>query len=308
MEKWIAVFGRMDMIHSDRGGEFCCEELADIAEYIGVRSSFTAASSPHQNGVNERNHAVCDKMMEKMRMQDPSLSAQVALTWALVAKNSLENVSGFSPFQLVFGKAPSLPSVYTAGPPGFEEVVMEKAVADHINALFLAREAYVQGESDKTLKAALKQRIYKRGHDIEVGDWIYFNQRGKWQGPVKVTTKDGKSLFVIRGGKLITINIDHAQLAKFEGELKPVGVSEVVSDASDEINNIDLTDQKKNVDFVPDDSNALVEEKVIQKESSNNPSPSDANRDAETDSGDVADIKKGSIVCFQKSDLRAPRN
>ena len=63
MEKWIAVFGRMDMIHSDRGGEFCCEELVDIAEYIGVRSSFTAASSPHQNGVNERNHAVCDKII-----------------------------------------------------------------------------------------------------------------------------------------------------------------------------------------------------------------------------------------------------
>ena len=33
MEKWIAVFGRMDMIHSDRGGEICCSELADIAEY-----------------------------------------------------------------------------------------------------------------------------------------------------------------------------------------------------------------------------------------------------------------------------------
>ena len=168
MEKWIANFGRMEMIHSDRGGEFCCSKLADIAEYIGVRSSFTAASSPNQNGINERNHAVCDRMMDKMRSQDPSLSAQVALTWALVAKNSLENVSGFSPFQIVFGAAPSLPSVYTSGPPGYEEVVMEKAVADHINALFLAREAYIQCESDKVLKMALKQRTYKQGGEIKV--------------------------------------------------------------------------------------------------------------------------------------------
>ena len=36
MEKWIAVFGRMDMIHSDRGSEFIGSELADIADYIGV--------------------------------------------------------------------------------------------------------------------------------------------------------------------------------------------------------------------------------------------------------------------------------
>ena len=53
LEKWLSVFGRIEVIHSDRGGEFCCDELADIAEYLGVRSSFTAAYSPHQNGLNE---------------------------------------------------------------------------------------------------------------------------------------------------------------------------------------------------------------------------------------------------------------
>ena len=108
--------------------------------------------------------------------------------------------------------------MYTVGPPGLEEVAMSKSVADHINALFLAREAYIQGESDRVLKAALKQRVYKRGEDIQIGDWIYFNNTGKWQGPVKVTTKDGKSLYVVRSGKLLTVNTDHAQLAEFEGE------------------------------------------------------------------------------------------
>ena len=218
MEKWVAPMGRMEMIHSDRGGEFCCDELTSVAEYLGIKSSFTAAYSPNQNGVNERNHAIVDRMISKMRSADSGLSAEVALTWALVAKNTLQNVSGYSPFQIVFGQSPSLPSVYTVGPPGLEEVCMSKSVADHINALFLAREAYIQGESDRVLKAALKQRVYKRGEDIQAGDWIYFNNTGKWQGPVKVTTKDGKSLYVVRGGRLLTINSDHAQLAGFEGE------------------------------------------------------------------------------------------
>ena len=251
MEKWIAVFGRMDMIHSDRGGEFCCSELADIAEYIGVRSSFTAASSPNQNGINERNHAVVDRMIEKMRTQDPSLTAEVALTWALVAKNTLENVSGFSPFQLVFGKGPSLPSVYTAGPPGYKEVVMEKSVANHINALFLAREAYVQGESDKILKMALKQRIYKRGEDVGVSDWIYYNDKGKWHGPVKVSAKDGKSLFVVRGGKLVTVNTDHAQLANFDGEFlghSGEKVQELKSKTQEDHPTNDVATEKNSVD------------------------------------------------------------
>ena len=218
MDKWVAPMGRMEMIHSDRGGEFCCDELTSVAEYLGIKSSFTAAYSPNQNGMNERNHAIVDSMISKMRTADPNLSAEVALTWALVAKNTLQNVSGYSPFQIVFGHSPSLPSVYTVGPPGLEEVAMSKSVADHINALFLAREAYIQGESDRVLKAALKQRVYKRGEDIQIGDWIYFNNTGKWQGPVKVTTKDGKSLYVVRSGKLLTVNTDHAQLAEFEGE------------------------------------------------------------------------------------------
>ena len=103
MEKWIAPMGRMEMIHSDHGGEFCCDELVSIAEYLGVKSSFTAARSPNQNGLNERNHAIVDNMISKMRTADPNLSAEVALTWALVAKNTLQNVSGYSPFQIVFG-------------------------------------------------------------------------------------------------------------------------------------------------------------------------------------------------------------
>ena len=103
--------------------------MTTVAVYIGVKCTLTATYIPHQNGLNERNHAICDGMINKMRMEDPSLSAEVALTWALVAKNSLENYSGFSPFQLVFGESPKLPSVYTAGPPGLEEVIMKKCVA-----------------------------------------------------------------------------------------------------------------------------------------------------------------------------------
>ena len=71
---------------------------------------------------------------------------------------------------------------------------------------------------NKVLKAALKQRIYKRGDHIKRGDWIYYKNKDKWEGPVKVAAKDGKSLFAVRGGRLLTINTDHAHVAMFEGE------------------------------------------------------------------------------------------
>ena len=73
------------------------------------------------NGVNERNHAVVDRIMAKMQFADKSLKPEVALNWALAAKNSLENHQGFSPCQIVFGTNPKLPSVYSAGPPGLKK-------------------------------------------------------------------------------------------------------------------------------------------------------------------------------------------
>ena len=64
----------------------------------------------------------------------------------------------------------------------------------------------------------MKQRIYARGENIQKNDWIYFKNKSKWEGPVKVVARDGKSLFAVRAGRLLTINADYADLAKFEGE------------------------------------------------------------------------------------------
>ena len=311
MKKWIAPMGKMDMLHSDRGGEFCCEELTEISEYLSVRSSFTAAYSPNQNGVNERNHAICDGMMKKMRMEDPSLSAEVALIWALAAKNSLENVSGFSPFQIVFGESPKLPSVYTAGPPGLEEVVMSKAVADHINALHLAREAYISGESDRVIKTALKQRIYKRGHDINQGDWIYFKNREKWEGPVKVCAKDGKSLYAVRAGRLLTINSDHADIALFEGEFLESGDNKETSKETDGVDStenkdgdLDLNEQAAEVrdenpiEVQNENENDMVNNNVPGNETHNN---NENNNNNNNNNNNKTNIHRNDSIRFKRT-------
>ena len=70
-----------------------------------------------------------------MLFMDPDLDPHVALCWALNAKNALENHLGYSPFQIVFGEAPELPSVYAAGPPGLEEVNMSKKMAEQFGRL-----------------------------------------------------------------------------------------------------------------------------------------------------------------------------
>ena len=213
MEKWIgAGYGVMSGLHTDLGGEMSNKELEDVASKIGVTMTTTASYSPHQNGVNERNHGTVDVMMKKMLDSDSSLSPEMALFWSINAKNSLENCYGFSPYQLVFASNPQLPSVTRCGPPGYEVATRSEVFAKNFNALHRAREAFIEAESSEVLKKALKSRVHARGENIVVGDYIYYHKGydKSWQGPEKVIGMNGKKLFIDKGTQMATVNRDNS--------------------------------------------------------------------------------------------------
>ena len=81
----------------------------------------TGANSPWQNGTCEKNHALVDNILERIEDDFPDLDIDTKLAWACMAKNSLSNVYGFSPNQLVFGRNPKLPNILTDGPVSWEE-------------------------------------------------------------------------------------------------------------------------------------------------------------------------------------------
>ena len=216
MTHWVSIFGVMGGIHSDIGGEMSNSILDDVAHKLGVKLTTTSSYSPHQNGLNERNHATVDVMITRMMASDETMSPEMALCWALNAKNSLDNCHGYSPFQLHIGKNPILPSVTRDGPPAFENETRSESFAAHLNAMNSARQEFVKAESSSILKKALKSRVFPRGGDIVEGDWIYYNKRdgcgkGKvWKGPVKVTSTNGKKLFIDQGARLGTVCRDDA--------------------------------------------------------------------------------------------------
>ena len=216
MEKWIGVgYGVMEGLHSDIGGEFSNLEVEEVANKLGIKLTTTAAYSPHQNGLNERNHATVDHMIRKMLESDTTMKPEMALFWALNAKNSLENCFGFSPYQLVFTTNPKLPSVSNAGPPGFEESTRSEIFAQNLNALNAGRREFINAESSKQVKRGLKSRMVIKGEEIEVGDWIYYqrpNGRGNrvMSGPSRVVAINGKKVFIDQGARLSTVNRDAA--------------------------------------------------------------------------------------------------
>ena len=147
---WIALFGTPNRFLSDNRGKFNNELYKEMAELLNIEVLSTAGESPWSNGITERHNAIIGNMLERI-LEGNKCSMEVALAWAVSAKISLQNVYGYSPNQLVFGKNPSFPTVLNNDPPALESSTASKIVAEHLNALHTARKAYIASESCEKL-------------------------------------------------------------------------------------------------------------------------------------------------------------
>ena len=100
---------------------------------------------------------MADRALERMITADPSLKPQMALAWAIQAANTMQNINGCVPFQLVFGRLPQHPSLVEDNP-GTNEVIADSQAqwARHYRTMMMAREHFAAAEADSTLKKALK--------------------------------------------------------------------------------------------------------------------------------------------------------
>ena len=118
--KWISTFGAPRKFLSDNGGEFNNKLMRCLGDHFGVNLMCTAAESPWSNGICERLNCIIGISVQKI-VSDTKCNLTVALSWAVSARNALQNVPGYSPNQLVFGYNPLFPNVVGNEPPALEQ-------------------------------------------------------------------------------------------------------------------------------------------------------------------------------------------
>ncbi|CAG2204921.1 unnamed protein product [Mytilus edulis] len=104
MKNWVGIFGVMGALMSDNGGEFSSDEMREVASILNVKVCTTAGMSPYQNGLCERVHAITDIMLMKLEAENKNVESGTLLSWANMARNSLQMWNGFSSHQLVLGE------------------------------------------------------------------------------------------------------------------------------------------------------------------------------------------------------------
>ena len=189
---WISVHGPPQKLFSDNGGEFNNEEVRDMAENFNIEVKTTPAYSPWSNGLLERHNQTLTEVIVKVKTST-GCDWSTAMDWALMAKNCMQSVHGYSPHQLVFGQNPNLPSVLIDKAPALEATTKSEWVAKHISALHAARKAFTEAECSERIRRALKKQIRPTDEHYEPGEKVYYKRVDcpEWKGPGVVIGQDG---------------------------------------------------------------------------------------------------------------------
>ena len=205
---WISLFGAPKKFLSDNGGEFSNQTMRELSDGFGIHLVCTAAQSPWSNSICERLNGILSVSVRKI-IDDTGCSMHVALSWAVAARNALQNCHGYSPNQLVFGFNPSLPNVYDGELSALENRTKFKIIADNLNAMHHAREDFIKNENNEKIRRALLHQVRSsRVENLSSGDRVFYkrNESAKWQGPGVVIGQDGKQVLVRHGGIYVRVH------------------------------------------------------------------------------------------------------
>jgi len=207
---WIAIFGRPAEFLTDNGGEFVNQSFNEMCQLYDIRICTSPAESPWSNGVVERHNAILGKMIESVR-EETGCNLETAICWSVSSKNSLNNVQGFSPNQLIFGQNPVFPGLLEdqINLTTLNTETTCKLIADNNNARTAARKAFIMLENDNCMKRAMKERVFQgRDKEYKTGDQVYFKREKSkiWDGPARIVGQLDNVVIIKHGGLLYRMN------------------------------------------------------------------------------------------------------
>ena len=279
---WIRVFGCPEQVLTDNGGEFNNWEFLEACEKCNIRIKTTAAESPWSNGMVEKHNGILGHIVEKM-LEDEPLDPEIAIHWAVAAKNSLATVYGFSPNILVFGKDPNIPVSMDNKIPANDPEFHSQLVKDNLNALHKARESFIHQESAEKLSRALNRqtRTYSNQQFL-VGDEVYYKREksSKWQGTAKVLGRENNQLLIKHGSSYLRVH--PCRLLHANENRNMLQNNELSSEESEEETSQEMSHTQERIYSSEEEENSRTEEDASRTEEDASRNEEDASRTEET--------------------------
>lgn len=208
------TFGVPAIITSDQGPQFVGQWWRTLCARLGIRQGYSQAYRPQANGRAEVTGKTLIGLMRKLFVES-HINWVEALPHVLRVYHDSPGESGFSPFELTFGR-----ERFLAGPPAPLERECEGArqFCDRMEAL--SAQAAKELNAAHRMEAARVNAARKTPQTYRVGDWVWVlrprsgTSESKmdtwWTGPVPVLRRTGEASYEveIRPGVMHMVHTD----------------------------------------------------------------------------------------------------
>lgn len=200
-EALFTIFARLgfpDEILTDRGTQFTSQMMQEFQRLLSIKGVHTSPYHAQSNGMVERFHGTLKPMLKKVMQQQPKLWHRFVPALLFACRESQNESTGFSPFELLMGRQPRGPMDLLARTWSDEDDSEEaRTVCQYLVDLKTTIFDTLKIAHDRVDEARLRQKFYhdkkSRQRKFQIGDQVLVlspttanKLQLQWKGPFHV--------------------------------------------------------------------------------------------------------------------------
>ena len=203
-------FGKCTQIHSDRGTQFTGELMKELGDMYNITITQTPAYNPKSNSV-ERAHSDLKKALMAMSGNKPSKWPEHIPTILYAMRTTVNRMTGYSPFQLMFGREPIedidqiIPSPSYQGRLKTASEFFQELSRNTTQAYHLAREQVGASVARQRAQYHRTPKVFRVKDQVWLFTPILPNRQlpkfaNAWSGPWEITRKINDLVYEVTYG------------------------------------------------------------------------------------------------------------
>ena len=278
VEEIVSRHGVPSELLSDRGTAFLSRLMLDVYQLMGIAKTNTTAYHPQTDGLVERFHRTLTDMLAKSVVKGGK-DWDKQLPYVLFAyRSSVQNSTGESPFYLLYGRDPRLPSDEALNIKTDQRIVDIRDYKEDMTERLSTAWQLAQMQIER---AQLRQKEFhdKRANQpvIQIGDRVFVynpsKKRGKayklarpFEGPYRVLKlhPNGADLKLISKPMATVIRVALNRIRLCPREIAESSANPPQAKVSKDISDVDEEEESENVDA--DSSGEDSDQEVHEKE------------------------------------------
>lgn len=199
IDLFVNHYGMPQRLHSDNGANFTSNVISEMCKLLNMARSTTSPYHPSGNGQVERFNRTLLDMLGTLPEAKKSRWKDYVIPLVHAYNCTKNDVTGYSPFELMFGRQPRLPIDQKFGLTGEHDSMSYRQYVSDLQERLGYAYRLVQdniSKSQKASKAHYDQRA--RGNTLKVGDRVLVKKTTFQEGKHKLANKWEDQVYIIK--------------------------------------------------------------------------------------------------------------